>query len=78
METKPALEASLVQQFVGNAHGNLGRVKVLLVQEPALINAGWDWGGAVTLGPASAPRHTGEGGKYWNTWKMQSAKLANS
>jgi len=44
METKPALDASLVQQFIGNAHGDLNRVKELLVQEPALINACWDWG----------------------------------
>jgi len=45
METKPALEASLVQEFVGNAHGNFARVKELLEQEPALVNATWDWGG---------------------------------
>jgi len=42
MEAKPALEASLVQRFVGNAHGDLDRVKELLAQEPALINACWD------------------------------------
>lgn len=45
METKPALEAGLVQDFVINAHGNLDRVKELLAQEPALVNATWDWGG---------------------------------
>ena len=44
MEKKPALEASLVQEFVGNAHGNLERVKELMAQEPALINSVWDWG----------------------------------
>ena len=44
METKLALEASLVQQFVGNAHGDLSRVKELLAPEPGLINATWDWG----------------------------------
>src|SRR5512138_965631 len=56
METKPALEASLVQQFVGNSHGDLNRVKELLAQEPALINATWDWGGGdfeTGLGAAS-------------------------
>jgi hypothetical protein len=56
METKPAIEASLVQQFVGNAHGDLDRVKELLAQEPALINACWDWGGGdfeTALGAAS-------------------------
>lgn len=56
METKPALEATLVQEFVGNAHGNLDRVTELLSQEPALINATWDWGGGdfeTALGAAS-------------------------
>jgi len=56
METKPALVASLVQEFVGNAHGDLNRVKELLAQEPALINATWDWGGGdfeTALGAAS-------------------------
>jgi hypothetical protein len=56
METKPALEATLVQEFVGNAHGNFERVKELLTQEPALINATWDWGGGdfeTALGAAS-------------------------
>ena|SRR5215216_3592681 len=56
METKPVLEASLVQEFVGNAHGDLNRVQELLAQEPALINACWDWGGGdfeTGLGAAS-------------------------
>ena len=56
MEPKPALEPSLVQDFVGNAHGDLGRVQELLVQQPALINACWDWGGGdfeTALGAAS-------------------------
>jgi hypothetical protein len=56
METKPALEASLVQEFVGNAHGDLDRVRELLAQEPALIHACWDWGGGdfeTGLGAAS-------------------------
>lgn len=44
MESKPALEAGLVQEFVGNAHGDLNRVKELLAQQPRLINACWDWG----------------------------------
>jgi hypothetical protein len=56
MEPKPALEAKLVQEFVGNAHGDLNRVKELLAQEPGLINATWDWGGGdfeTALGAAS-------------------------
>lgn len=56
MEKKPALEAKLVEEFVGNAHGNFARVKELLEQEPALVNATWDWGGGdfeTALGAAS-------------------------
>lgn len=56
METKLALEAALVKEFVGNAHGDLNRVKELLAQEPGLINATWDWGSGdfeTALGAAS-------------------------
>lgn len=56
MEAKPALDAELVKEFVGNAHGNFARVKELLEQEPALVNATWDWGGGdfeTALGAAS-------------------------
>ena len=59
MEKKPALEASLVQDFVGNAHGNLDRVKELLAQEPALINSGWDWGGGDFETALGAAAHMG-------------------
>lgn len=44
MEKKPALELTLVQEFVGKAHADLEGVKQLLAQEPALINSAWDWG----------------------------------
>jgi hypothetical protein len=56
MESKPALDPVLVQEFVGNAHGDLKRVQELLAQEPALINSCWDWGGGdfeTGLGAAS-------------------------
>lgn len=59
MDTKPAIEASLVQQFVGNAHGDLDRVKELLSQEPALINASWDWGGGDFETGLGAAAHMG-------------------
>ena len=45
MEKKPVLEATLVQEFVISAHGDLDRTRELLAQEPALVNATWDWGG---------------------------------
>src|SRR6266700_2711055 len=57
MEERPAaLNPDLVKEFVGNAHGNLERVTELLEQEPALLNATWDWGGGdweTGLGAAS-------------------------
>jgi len=59
MEKKPALEASLVQDFVGNAHGDLDRVKELLSQEPALINSVWDWGGGDFETALGAAAHMG-------------------
>jgi hypothetical protein len=45
MEKPPAIDATLVQEFIITAHGDLGRVRELLATEPALVNAAWDWGG---------------------------------
>jgi hypothetical protein len=59
MDKQPALEASLVQDFVGNAHGNLDRVKELLAQQPALINSTWDWGGGDFETGLGAAAHMG-------------------
>jgi hypothetical protein len=57
MSQQPStLEPTLVQEFVGNAHGNLERVQELFAQEPALLNAAWDWGAGdweTALGAAS-------------------------
>ena len=56
MDKKPALEPKVVEEFVSNAHGDLDRVKELLTQKPALVNATWDWGGGdfeTALGAAS-------------------------
>ena len=44
MNEKQRLGNALVREFVGKAHVDLGRVKQLLDQEPALVNAAWDWG----------------------------------
>ena len=55
-EAPPQIEPSLVQAFVGNAHGDLEQVRSLLEREPALVNAAWDWGGGdweTALGAAS-------------------------
>ncbi len=59
MEKKPALEAELVQDFVGNAHGDFERVKELLAQEPGLVNATWDWGGGDFETALGAAGHMG-------------------
>jgi len=56
MEKKETLDPTLVREFVANAHGDRERVLELLAQEPALINAAWDWGGGdweTALGAAS-------------------------
>ncbi len=39
--TTPSQE--IIDEFVGNAHGNLARVKELLEQYPALLNANASW-----------------------------------
>jgi len=52
----PRLVADLVRQFVIAGHGNLEMVKEMLAQQPALINATWDWGSGdweTALGGAS-------------------------
>jgi hypothetical protein len=59
MEKKAALNADLVQEFVGNAHGNFERVKELLEAEPALVNATWDWGGGDFETALGAAAHMG-------------------
>src|ERR1041385_7769560 len=59
MEKRPSLETTLVQEFVGKAHGDLDRVKELLSQEPALINAAWDWGGGDWETGLGAAAHMG-------------------
>jgi hypothetical protein len=59
MDTKPALELNIVEEFVGKAHGNLDRVKEMLTQEPGLVNATWDWGGGDFETALGAAAHMG-------------------
>jgi hypothetical protein len=59
MEKKPALDKSLVQEFVGKAHCDLDGVKELLVREPALTNACFDWGGGDFETALGAAAHMG-------------------
>ena len=47
---------SEVQEFVGNAHGDLEAVRAALESDPTLANAAWDWGDGdweTALGAAS-------------------------
>jgi hypothetical protein len=59
MEKKPALELTLVQDFVGKSHADLDGVKELLMREPALINSAWDWGGGDWETGLGAAAHMG-------------------
>jgi ankyrin repeat protein len=59
MATGEAIGATTVQEFVGNAHGDLERVKALLEEEPGLINASWDWGGGDWETALGAAAHMG-------------------
>src|SRR5512147_1902716 len=59
METKPALDTGLVFEIVAKAHGDLDRVTELLAQEPALVNATWDWGGGDFETGLGAAAHMG-------------------
>jgi hypothetical protein len=49
----------MVQEFVAKAHSDLNRVTTLLQQEPALLNAAWDWGGGDWETGLGAAAHVG-------------------
>ena len=60
MSDAPAqLDPATVQAFVANAHGDLDVVRSLLAEEPALINAAWDWGGGDWETGLGAAAHMG-------------------
>ena len=59
MDTKPALESNLVEEFVRVAHSDLGRTRKLLEQESGLVNATWDWGGGDFETALGAAAHMG-------------------
>lgn len=59
METKPALAAGMVEEFVGVAHADYDRTKELLALEPGLINATWDRGGGDFETALGAAAHMG-------------------
>jgi hypothetical protein len=59
MANYSSIQPELVNEFVGNAHGDLERVQALLKQEPGLLNAAWDWGGGDWETALGAAAHTG-------------------
>lgn len=59
MDIKPALESSLVQEFVAVAHSDLERTRELLEQESGLVNASWDWGAGDFETALGAAAHMG-------------------
>jgi hypothetical protein len=60
MDQRPApLDASDLQAFVANAHGDLDFVRDALAREHALVNAAWDWGGGDWETGLGAAAHMG-------------------
>lgn len=55
----PRLDLDMVKDFVGVAHRDLDKVKALYEQQPALLNAAWDWGGGDWETALGAAAHTG-------------------
>lgn len=61
LNEKPApLDKELVLEFVKAAHGNLARVQEMLADEPALVNATWNWGGDDWETAVEGSAHTGQ------------------
>ncbi len=58
-ESLPRVPEELVHSFVMVSHGDLGKVKALLAQEPRLIHATWDWGGGDFETALGAAAHRG-------------------
>lgn len=59
MSKPDSIEPSIVQRFVGAAHGDLACVNDLLSQYPALANGCWDWGGGDFETALGAAAHMG-------------------
>jgi hypothetical protein len=55
----PAHDPKAVFEMVSVAHGNVGRIRELLSNRPALANAAWDWGFGDWETPLGAASHVG-------------------
>jgi hypothetical protein len=59
-DEKPSpIDPELVAEFVLKAHGDLGVVKQFVEQQPAIVNAAWDWGGGDWETGLGAASHVG-------------------
>lgn len=58
-EIPQALKLELVKEFVGVCHSNIDKVKELLVNEPQLLHASFDWGGGDFESGIEAAGHVG-------------------
>lgn len=59
MQKKEQLKPELVREFVIAGHGNLEKVQQMLGEQPALLNATWDWGGGDFETALGGAGHTG-------------------
>jgi hypothetical protein len=59
MNSGSRIDAALVEEWVLKSHGDFERVKELLDQQPALINAAWDWGSGDWETGLGAAAHVG-------------------
>jgi hypothetical protein len=55
----PPLDPQKVNEIVLKAHGDVDTVRALLEEQPALVNAAWDWGGGDWETPLGAAAHMG-------------------
>ncbi len=56
---KAPLDSELVGRFVGRSHFDLEAVREMLRQQPALVNAAWDWGNGDWETGLGAASHNG-------------------
>jgi hypothetical protein len=55
----PRNDLARVESVVGASHGNFERVRELVLEQPALAKASWDWGFGDWETPLGAASHTG-------------------
>jgi hypothetical protein len=58
-EKGPQLDSQKVNEIVLKAHGDIEAVRSLLEEQPALVNAAWDWGGGDWETPLGSASHMG-------------------